>query len=185
MQSKGSIFRGYLDALTNVGLLDEVKRRVPPATQALIEQPPLVSSWIDSAHNDALVEVYVALRGDEACADLGYFIITKSISAIVRPVLSGIVSILGASPHAVLSRVDMVASNHMRPLSFTYARLGDRSCELTMKVVDPLPAAGFPVWRGVLRYVFDICKVSGTIAPPRVADDRRSARFFAEWQAKA
>jgi hypothetical protein len=50
IELKATTFRSYVELLRKDGQLDAVKALVPPETAALIDNPPLASSWMGFVH---------------------------------------------------------------------------------------------------------------------------------------
>lgn len=66
----GTAVRGYTAAIQSFGLLEEVRKRLPPDTLALVEKPPLATTWVEGRHIDLLLEAVRDLAGEQEVVDV-------------------------------------------------------------------------------------------------------------------
>ena len=182
-QFSGAVLRADVAWLEKNGLKEAVRERVPADTQALLDKPPLPISWVSGRHVDAVLEAVVAAAGEEKVIQLGEETTRNSLGPVVRPLLKTLVSLFGASPASLFSRLDSVLPVFSRGSTFTYEASGEREGVLRLRIVDSAPRAWFVQWRGTLSFGFEVAGVKGSIASCDIDPDAKGAVYRVAWSA--
>ena len=178
-QEVGTTIRAYLPWLQREGVLDHVRAKVSARTRALLDTPPLPTSWIDSALMD---EVYLAVAerlGEEGVRRLGYESTRDSYAPLVRRFASTIFSLFGGHPGTLLARAEMLTSSFVRGASFT--GLEDERV-LLLRNVQPAPRLAYVAWQGVLETLFDLSRTTGEVHLAGLEEEGRLGRFGVWWR---
>ncbi|HEY6912164.1 MAG TPA: hypothetical protein VI356_22485 [Myxococcales bacterium] len=182
-QFSGAVLRADVAWLEKNGLKEAVRERVPAETRALLDKPPLPISWVSGRHVDAVLEAVMAAAGEDKVIQLGAETTRNSFGPVVRPLLKTLVTLFGASPAALFSRLDTVLPVFSRGSTFTYEPSGEREGLLRLRIVDRAPRAWFVQWRGTLAFGFEVAGVNGSIASCDIDARANGAVYRVAWSA--
>jgi hypothetical protein len=182
-QLSGAVLRADVAWLEKQGLKAAVRARLPPDTQALLDKPPLLISWVAARHIDALLDAVLQIGGEEKLVQLGEETTRASFGPVLRPLLRTLVSLFGASPAALFGRIDSTLPVFVKGASFTYEPGGDRDGFLHLRTVDRPPAAWLLQWKGTLRFTFEVANAQGSINSCVPDPDGRGAVYAVSWSA--
>src|SRR2546423_11475947 len=115
----GAVLRADIAWLEKTGLEVAVRDRLPPDTQALLDNPPLPISWVPARHVDALLDAVLQIGGEDKLLKLGEETTRSSFGPVLRPLLRTLVSLFGASPGALFNRIDSTLGVFLKGASFT------------------------------------------------------------------
>ena len=181
LQSKGTVFRSYVETLRRKGWLEDVKQRTTAETKGLIEHLPLASVWMDTTPSDDLLAALAAAHGLDACRVLGHDAIEGPLMVFLKPIVRGVMRIVGTTPHALYEHLDRIITLSAKPYSATYERLGDKSGRVTLLPGRPITEPGWHLWRGILGVAFDLCRVEGVVDLPIPSPDKTSFSVLVRW----
>jgi len=180
-QLSGAVLRADIAWLDKNGLKAAVRERLPPETQALLDRPPLPISWVSARHVDALLDAVLQIAGEEKLLKLGEETTRSSFGPVLRPLLRTLVSLFGASPAALFSRIDSTLAVFLRGASFSYEPRGEKEGVLHLRTVDrPLPAFHLQ-WKGTLRFTFEVANAKGAISSCVIDPDGQGAVYAVSW----
>jgi hypothetical protein len=181
MRLKASILRSYSQVLANDGKLAAVLAIVPPGTAAVIQSPPLASSWIDFDHIIQLTVAIETLGGMMAVRDF-----TKKATAAARKpymgMVEGVLKLFGTSPATLLKRMNDMVKSNIENIDYSYTATGERSglMEITWGLDCEVPTCVLVGAGPVLNVVIEACGVEGIVGQPtRLAPNK--ARFAVQW----
>jgi len=177
----GAVLRADIAWLEKNGLEVAVRDRLPPDTQALLDHPPLPMSWVPARHIDALLDAVLQIGGEDKLLQLGEETTQASFGPVLRPLLRTLVSLFGASPAALFSRIDSALAVFLKGASFTYEARGDREGVLHLRTVDRPLLAFHLQWKGTLRFTFDVANAKGAVNSCVVDPDGRGAVYSVSW----
>jgi hypothetical protein len=166
---KGSAYRGYALVLRRDQRMEAVCARLPPATAALLRDPPPSTAWIDYVHLRDLSQLVAEMYGIEYWAQVAYESTRDSMMPLLRTVVEGVLRLFGATPHTLFSRMHDSSSLTTRGFRATYTRLGDNSGEVTIAYPghDDVPhAMSFASGRSMLQITCELCGRTGSWDPP-------------------
>jgi hypothetical protein len=182
-QFSGAVLRADVAWLEKQGLKAAVRERLPPDTQALLDKPPLLITWLAARHIDALLDAVLQIGGEEKLVQLGEETTRASFGPVLRPLLRTLVSLFGASPAALFSKIDSTLPVFVRGASFTYEPGGDREGVLHLRTVDRPPPAWLLQWKGTLRFTFEVANAKGSVTSCVPDPDGRGAVYAVSWSA--
>ena len=184
-QGIGTFFRNIVDFIYERGRKDEVLGRISAQTRALCEKPPGWFSWVASVHIDELESAFLAVAGREATIELGRVCSQNLGTTVVRPVLRMAFLLLGQTPAVVFENLDRFFALVTRGITFSYTADSPRSGAVLARFDGPdTPEAAYHVLQGSLQFIFELCGVSGEVAPAEVAESGpagASVRYRVRW----
>lgn len=183
VETKASMFQGYVAALRRVGLLDDVRARVSERTRALIDRPPLVTTWISHEPTDDLLVAVHALRGTPMVRRISRDAALNGIAPAVRSIIEKTLRLVGASPASLLSRLQTLTSSAARGSQWAWEPKSPTSGMMTVRFParSGIPDCVFEGIGGSLEAVFDLAGVEGKVSTPEALPGRDGARFFVKW----
>jgi len=161
---RGSVLRAYLEALRASPDFDRVRAMVAAEAQAAMDLPPTSSEFVPARITNALIEAHHALHGAELTRDLARRANRGGIVRIIEPLVRAAMRIGGASPAAVLSRLDTILHRQQRGYEFAWEGLDARSgrVRVVSHGLRETPASAVS-WEGALAIAFDLTETKGTI----------------------
>jgi hypothetical protein len=168
--AKGSIVRGWVEALITGGLMRAVIARSVPEVATLLRDPPASTAWVDVAYLECISEAVRLEVGDEQVLDLSLRAHRVGLVALLSRWLGGIVRVFGPSPHTVLKHGESAARANTVGMTMSWTKLGDKHGEL---------GAYYPyrnhIYLGAAWAVGAACLIVGetvgarmTLKPPRI-----------------
>ena len=170
-QVTGSLFRGYVDVLKKQGRLAEVRTRLSPGVVALIDKPPFPLRWIDANAIDEIAAVLYGLHGPEVVRAFHCQVVRDSLGPLLRPLISTLTAMFGASPDTLLSRFDAFAPSVIKGSKFQWTTTGPTSGQLTLSHDSRLSLGSWAGWEGTVLFTLDITGTEGTVSPTRISAD--------------
>lgn len=169
--------RGFLHALAEHGLLDKVTAELDPEARAIAKSPPLPSEWVDGRVLFELNAVVLDLYGEDMLGRVSLDGNRAGISRLVRFGVESALRLFGVSPATMFTRIGQMSASTTRGIEYAWTAEGPRkgTLRITYPDGDHVPHASWLSARGGLRLIFDFCKISGTVGPPRVTDARGNA----------
>ena len=182
---KGSLLRGFLDALAKENVRDKVLERATNSTRELVASLPPASSWVDGDVMFDLNRATLELLGADALERLTLAGNRAALSKAMTFAVESLMRLFGVSPATVFSRMNQMASSTTRGLDYQWTSTGARAGSLRITFVNAtdIPAAAWISIRGGLRLVFDYCKLDGKIAPHALLPGARgnASDFALQW----
>jgi hypothetical protein len=167
------------------GALDAVLRRVTPETRALLENPPVRTSWLPCEVFEDAYQAIAGLHGIEAVREMGHEATRDSLAGTVLKPFIQAMSVMGSTPASFFSHLNLSIRASMRGVTTEYRPTGETSGVVVARYAAPLPPMVQQASLGSLRYVFELARVTGTTTLLGVEDERRLARIGVSWQARA
>lgn len=180
----GTAVRGYTAAIQSFGLLEQVRKRLPPDTLALVDKPPLATTWIEGRHIDLVLEAVRDLAGEQKVVDVAYRYFSTSLKTILGSLLKATMSLFGASPVVLLSRFDAITGVVLKGVHGICETGGERSLTLTIETVEKASSAWFASQQAVLLYACELCNTAGRLTSFRVEPGGRRAIYKLSWEPK-
>jgi len=172
---KGSAFRGYVTQIEKLGALAEVRARVPPETLAALETPPLPSVWIDAIIVEDLIGALEAARGLDAVRAVTKNGQQGTMLPVVRPILTGLLRLFGATPATLLARFPDFTRTVQRGIQFRWESESPRAGRLVVTFGRPhVPRHAFIGMESACWLILDLCGLKGTVAPTEISSDGTS-----------
>lgn len=183
VETKASMFRGYVAAIERAGILDDVRERVSERTRALIDRPPLVSTWLSHEPTDELLIAVDRLRGPLTVRRISRDAALNGLAPAVRLIIESVLRALGASPASLFSRLPQITSSTARGSEWSWEAKTPSSGTITVRFPArrDIPACVFESVGGSLESIFDLCRTDGKVAPAEVLPEKNAARFRVRW----
>lgn len=158
VQVKASALRGLKKALEARALLAKLEPSLSPDTRGLLAAPPPGSSWISHGVIEELALAVVPLAGVRVWRELSYHAARDTVFPVLRVATEAFLRLFGATPAALLGRMNQLAATSIKGLSQEFAPDGDRGGVLTMTYerCQGVPVEVFHGAVGPLQLVFDL-----------------------------
>jgi hypothetical protein len=180
----GSVVSAYVKEVERRALLERVRARAGAELQKVLAKPPLPVSWVDAAAMEDLADAVAAEAGEEVLSAISFDAMRKSVGPVFGAVGRASVAIFRSTPERVFRSIDSVTSLTCRGFTLTYEAGSPTSGTMRIAAAAPLSAAYWITWEGPLGYVYDLCKVAGTVKREPVSAPSAQARFRVEWSAR-
>jgi hypothetical protein len=155
-------FRAMVDFLVARHLRDGVRARVPERVRRAIETLPPEGCWLPSQNIEEIMRAVMELGGPPIVVQMGKFVAKKMSEGRLKPVISGIYSVLGHSPAALFRSLNVTSSLAIRGMTFEYA---DDYVTVHYRG-GHVPVAAFHTLRGSLKYIFELTGTRGDVGEP-------------------
>lgn len=181
---RGSVLRAYLDSVRAEGEFDRVRAIVDDEARGAMDLPPTSSEFVPSRITNALIEGYHILRGADATRALARRANRAGIVRIIEPVIRTAMRIGGASPAAILSRLELILRQQQRGYELGWEELDARSgrVRVVSHGLRETPAAAVS-WEGALSIAFDLTQTDGTLRmeSQKHVNGASTTTFLARW----
>lgn len=154
----------YARALKAAGLAGEqVRAALTPAMIEILDNP-YARSWVDGHTAEGIGHAVVNVHGALALEGAGLALMVDTVGATLTPLISVVGALFGLAPKTLFSRISDLQRTSLRGVPTTWADGGPNAGTLSLHYpkTTPLTTVG-PLWRGAVRYVFDVCRVEGQV----------------------
>ena len=183
---KGSIVRAVATAVTENGLREAVLARVSPAAGMMLVDPPVATMWLDARLLNEIYQAILDLAGADKLRRISRNAVEKGLSPLLRATAERVLRIFGASPAALLAKLDRVAGTTARGVVYRYTEINASSghFDLEFPTLRDVPVGPFLATGGALEMVFDMCSVRGTFGEPAYLPNghHNAMRFTVSWR---
>ena len=180
----GSFFNAMLDFIEGRGLTAQVRAKVSPETQALIDHPPRALGFIDSLPIDEVEAALATLVPQDVLTECGLACARPLGWSLLKPVLRLAIQFFGQSPEPIFGNLDMFFSLVTSGITFSFERKGKGGAVLARFAGEGIPDAAFHVLRGTLLFIFEATSTTGTVGAPEVIETTPAAtavRYQVQW----
>lgn len=177
---KSVTIQGIVKALKAHGWLAKVRGAVSPSTAAILDDP-LSAKFQPGTALDEVYEVLAALESPQAIETVLYESTRDSMAGIFGPLAKLFLTTIGATPRTLLSRFDTLLSSGTRGFEVKWEDTGEKSGRLTISTEKPAGVVGDHAWKGVLQFLLEFARSSGTITVQPRTNAGRSAHFDVTW----
>jgi hypothetical protein len=176
-----SVVRNYVAELKAAGLFEAVNAALPARARETIAMGRAMPPWVDSGVVDELFTALAAVAGRDSVRDLGRSTMKRGLGLTLSPVVSFILSQVGADPGSLLSRADSLNSLVTQGLHIEW-KPGTQGGVVEMTACEPVPEIYWAVWEGALSTGFDLTRTTGVVHAAQPAADGRSCQFHVTWE---
>ena len=180
----GSVVVAYVKEVERRQLLEQVRSRAGPELEKVLAKRPLPIAWIDAAAMAQLGDAVVAEAGERVLSEISYDAMKLSVGPVFGAVGRASVAIFRSTPERVFRGIDGVTSLTCRGFTLSYQPDSATSGRMRIEAVAPLSPAYWVTWEGPLGYVYEMCKVAGTVKREPVAGASAHALYRVEWSAQ-
>lgn len=172
MSDGGSVFQvsstylsSTLRALETVGTLDRVvMSRLGEEHREMIEHPH-AKSWWPGLPTLEITTAVAEEHGPGKLEAAGYLAVKNGIGPIIAPMASVIGAIFGFTPSSFLSRMADLSSTSIRGVGIVWKERSPLRGTLVITYPVQVVRVGIePLWRGAMRYIFDLSRTEGVVA---------------------
>jgi hypothetical protein len=130
----------------------------------MIDLLPTSSDWVPTRITNGLLDAYQVIAGNDAVRALARNANRGGLVRIIEPLLRTAMRLGGASPAALLSRLDVLLRQQQEGYEFRWSALDARSGTLLIITHGtPETPASAVSWEGALAIAFDLTNTTGTI----------------------
>jgi hypothetical protein len=181
------------DYLVSAAWVDEMLKPVKAAGhyEALLQElgprttEMVVKPWSEPFHPAALTESLgehiVKIAGEAFYAEMTYLTVKNRFGPILIPMLAS--TLKKGSPAGLFSRLDGLVDAAIKGVGMRWDKKSDT--EGTLWVFYPRRVS--PVvehsWRGVIRFIFELTKVTGNVDAFQLADSGNVLEYRVSWNA--
>lgn len=153
---------GLVAAVHAGGFLDGALITMTEADRTSYRQPAR-QPWWDARYAEQLAARVGEVFGEWALEQVGYTVVAEVIGPLVREQIQQALS-TGAGPEALFSRLNELAKTAVRPLAVSFTARGPASGRLELVYPRELKKETQVLWRGAIRYAFELTRRLGKIA---------------------
>ena len=88
-----------------------------------------------------------------------------AVAPVAMPLIKVTVAVFGSSPGTILGRASSFGATALRGVELQWKPTGDRAGELICTYPEPVPRAYDALWKGTLKFVFELTKAAGNVGP--------------------
>lgn len=162
------LFRCMIDFLESRGLVEAVTQVVPEQTRRDLARPPWADRWLRASTVDDVVDALHGIGGPALNLELGRFLARRMTEGRLRPVVTGIFSVLGKSPTALFKSLNVCFSLAWRGILFRFDSEGAEPQVVARFVAEAPPLGMHHALRGAFLHVFELSGARGAVSEPRV-----------------
>lgn len=154
---------GLVKAVRDAGMLEAILVGLPADLRSAFMRPAL-QSWWDAGFGERLVLQVYEQFGERAVEQVGYGVVAETMGPLVMSQIQTLLASSTASaPQTLFAHIEQFIASAVRPVKAHWTKKEEKSGEL--ELVYPKPVRkGIPIlWRGAIRYVFEITKSTGKI----------------------
>lgn len=180
----GAVIRGTIKWIEGAGLTAQVEPLVSPETRAMMRRPPLTIAWVPGLHEDELLEALEKVAGPAKVVTFGLESTRASFGPVLRPILSTLTTMFGATPASLFSKLNSVTGMMLKGVDFEWTAEGTDRGTVIVRTVDVPKVAWLRSWAGILAHGFDLTDTAGIVGDWKTLPDGKGASFPVSWTRK-
>ncbi len=179
-ESSGTYIAAIARALQQLKQFEPVMAKAEPHTAQMLSAPRS-QAWWSEQESSALANSILAVGGEALLQQVGQLAVTESISAVIRPLVTVLMALLGPSPATLFGRFGQLSQAAVKNVKCSWTSTSATSGELTVTYPLIIPKAYTALWLGSFEFVWTITKTVGqAIATHRGT----SIHFLLSWGAQ-
>jgi hypothetical protein len=186
VETKATMFRGLCTVVAAHGLREQLLAHVGPETRALILDLPPATTWLDARHLIEVDQALLELRGPVVLRQLTRQAAELGLAPVLRGAAESLLRLFGASPASIFARTGRLTGTTSRGVEYRYSPTSETSGVLELEHVGMtrVPMGPLVATAGGLEYVFDLCRVKGSISDPVMVNNGldNTCRYHIGWQ---
>jgi hypothetical protein len=178
---KATVLRAYTGYLQKEGLLADARASLSPHVLALLDHPPLPSSWVDGGPLSELLGFVFKRQGVSGVNRMSEQALREMLP-IYMPALKAAMRLSGVSPATILAHLDTLTRTSIEGCEYRYEKVAPRSCTMTIHYPNAklIPLYSFQSSIATFKTIFELCGVKGRIGEPQVIN-HNTASYTIEW----
>ncbi len=171
---------GLVKSVRDAGMLEAILVGLPADLRAGFMRPA-PQSWWDASFGESLVLQVYEQFGERAVETVGYGVVVDAMGPLVMPQITALLASGGSAPQTLFAHIEQFIASAVRPVTAHWTKLTQTSGQLEIQYPKPV-RKGIPVlWRGAIRYVFEITKTAGKIDRETHGEQTGKLLFEVSW----
>jgi hypothetical protein len=171
---------GLVKSVRDAGMLEAILVGLPADLRSAFTRPAM-QSWWDAGFGERLVLQVFEQFGERAVEQVGYGVVAETMGPLVAPQVQALLSSGGSAPQTLFSNIQQFVSSAVRPVKANWTKQTETSGQLELQYPKPV-RNGIPIlWRGAIRYVFEITKTAGKIDREQHGEQTGKLLFDVSW----
>ena len=171
---------GLVKSVRDAGMLEAILVGLPTDLRSAFMRPAM-QSWWDAGFGEALVLAVYEQFGERAVEQVGYGVVAETMGPLVMPQLQALLASGGSAPQTLFGNIEQLIATAVRPVTAHWTKTGEQSGQLQIQYPHPV-RKGIPVlWRGAIRYVFEMTKSIGKIDSENHGEQSGKLLFAVSW----
>jgi hypothetical protein len=173
---------GQVRAMKSKGLIDSKVLALLPATVLPMVEAPYSQTWWDGTLSEILPSAVATVHGERMVEEVSFLSIRDKIGPMLTPLTSVIGSIFGLKPDTLFNRVADLAGGSIRGVAPSWRSTGSTTGVITFVYPVTISKVVGALWRGAARYIFELCRVDGTVTETRL--EGTTVHLHCSWKTK-
>ena len=153
---------GLVKSVRDAGMLEAILVGLPTDLRSAFSRPAM-QAWWDAGFGERLVLAVFEQFGERAVEQVGYAVVADAMGPLLMPRIQSLLAEGGSPLHTLFGNLKHLIASAIRPIDVQWTQLGEHSGQLQVQYPHPV-RKGIPIlWRGAIRYVFEITKSTGKI----------------------
>ena len=152
---------GLVQAAKKGGFLESVLATMTEPDRASYRQPAR-QPWWDARYGEHFAASVGKVFGEWALEEIGYSVVADVIGPLIADQLEAALK-AGHGPEALFSRLDGLSQAAVRPLKVEWTSTGPTAGRLELLYPRALEKETQVLWRGAIRYAFELTRRPGKI----------------------
>lgn len=171
---------GLVKAVRDAGMLEAILVGLPADLRSAFTRPAL-QSWWDAGFGESLVIQVFEQFGERAVEQVGYGVVAETMGPLVMSQVQALLAAGGADPQTLFAHIEQFVASAVRPVTARWEKTGERNGHLDIAYPKPVRKAIPILWRGAIRYVFEITKTTGKIDREQHGEQTGKLLFEVSW----
>jgi hypothetical protein len=163
-ENSSLFMQGMAEAAREVGLWPKLERALAPDDLAALMKPR-ENRWWPGSLLARVVEVAERESDAATIEQMAYLAVKGAVAPVAMPLIKVTVAVFGSSPGTILGRASTFGATALRGVELQWKPTGDRVGELICTYPEAVPHAYHALWKGTLRFVFELTRATGSIGP--------------------
>ncbi len=171
---------GLVNAVRDAGMLEAILVGLPTDLRSAFTRPAL-QSWWDAGFGEHLVLAVYGQFGERAVEQVGYGVVVETMGPLVMPQIQALLQTGGSAPATLFAHIGEFIATAVRPVTASWTKVGEKSGQLKIQYPKPV-RKGIPIlWRGAIRYVFEITQSEGKVVAEKHVEQSGTLLFEVSW----
>lgn len=175
-----SYMNGLVKSVRDAGMLEAILVGLPTDQRAAFSRPAL-QPWWDAGFAEQLVLAVFKQFGERAVEQVGYGVVAETMGPLVMPQIQALLATGGAAPQTLFARIEGLISTAVRPVTAKWTPTGEKEGQLEFQYPKPIRRGIAFLWRGAIRYVFEVTHTPGKIGREELDEQTGNLRFAVSW----
>jgi hypothetical protein len=171
---------GLVKSVRDAGMLEAILVGLPTDLRSAFTRPAM-QSWWDAGFAERLVLAVYEQFGERAVEQVGYGVVAETMGPLVKGQIQTLLASGGSAPQTLFANLEQFISTGVRPVKAHWTLLGEKKGQLELEYPRPV-RKGIPIlWRGTIRYVFEITQTTGKIDFEKHDEQSGKLLFAVSW----